>query len=164
MEKIKNITQVKTETADAETPLGNKTAINKSGLDWFWLARLMYPLTIVLIVIVLVIVMFFLYRQVYQTATQLDVVAGLKGKVIEVQVNSDHLTQIKDLLCRKTSTPAVWPFKNPFIFSLLDPPLRPLSNSWLLNAVNNNSVGTSTVSSTTVSSTAKTTSTVKINN
>ncbi|MFA5125131.1 MAG: hypothetical protein WC473_04930 [Patescibacteria group bacterium] len=160
MEKIKNITQVKTETGEAGLPVSNKAKTNKIKLDWFWLARLMYPLTIVAIIIILFAVMSFLYQEVYQTATQMDMLAGLKSKVIEVQINGNSLNQIKELLCRKTSTPAVWPFKNPFVFSQIDPPLRPSNDSWSLTVINN-LINTSTVSSTAASSTTKTTTTIK---
>jgi hypothetical protein len=160
MEKIKNITQVKTETGEAGLPVSNKAKTNKIKLDWFWLARLMYPLTIVAIIIILFAVMSFLYQEVYQTATQMDMLAGLKSKVIEVQINGNSLNQIKELLCRKTSTPAIWPFKNPFVFSPNDPPLRPSNDFQPLNIINN-LLSTSTASSTALSSTTKATSTIK---
>lgn len=119
-EKIKNLIQTKKEPEEEAViikPNGKKEKIN-----WFKLTKLIYPVTITVIGVALIFVMYFLYQQVYQTAVQLDLVANLKSRVVEQQINKKTFNQVQQLFCRKTSTPALWPFKNPFVFSPLDPP------------------------------------------
>jgi len=88
-----------------------------SGLKHFSISKYLYSITIVLIVAGLCFLFLFLYRNVYLTLSQAEIVTMLKKEIPEESLNKSKLTEIIDNIKIKTTPKQkTEQIKNPFLF------------------------------------------------
>lgn len=86
----------------------------------FYLLRYLYPITILIVIIGLTFLLVFLYRNVYLTLSQAEIVTMLKKEIPEQNLERDKLMQIIDKLQAKSSPiEKIDSINNPFIMAQL---------------------------------------------
>ena len=91
--------------------------------NFYWL-KCLYPITILLVIIGLTLLLVFLYRNVYLTLSQAEIVTMLKKEAPEQNLEKNKLMEIIEKLeAKSTPQPKIESIRNPFLLPALIEPV-----------------------------------------